>query len=52
MFIILLAVFLLVTHDNISASFITLAMFGGLFNLIQRAASGTDMVLDYFQFGF
>lgn len=52
MFILLLAIFLFVTHDKITASFVALAMFGGLFNLIQRGASGTNCVLDYFQFGF
>ncbi|MBQ0045634.1 MAG: signal peptidase II [Mycoplasma sp.] len=52
MFILLLAIFLLVTHDKITSSFVALAMFGGLFNLIQRGASGTNCVLDYFQFGF
>ncbi len=52
MFLLLLAVFLLLCHDRVTASFVALAMFGGLFNLIQRGASGTNMVLDYFQFGF
>ena len=51
-FILLTAVFILVTHDKITSSFVALAMFGGLFNLIQRGASGTNAVLDYFQFGF
>ncbi|XQP55095.1 MAG: signal peptidase II [Mycoplasmoidaceae bacterium] len=52
MFVLLLAVFLLLTHDKITSSFIALAIFGGLFNLIQRGASGGNFVLDYFQFGF
>lgn len=52
MFILLLAVYLLLTNDRITCSFIALAMFGGLFNLIQRATSGNDTVLDYFRFGF
>ena len=56
MFIVLLAIFLFVTNDRITASFVALAMFGGIFNLIQRAATPADSlgkyVLDYFQFGF
>ena len=55
MFVLLLAIYLLVTHDKISASFIALAMFGGLFNLIQRACAPIEhanCVLDYFCFGF
>ncbi|MCQ3914862.1 MAG: hypothetical protein MJ201_03745 [Mycoplasmoidaceae bacterium] len=52
MFILLLAIYLLITHDRISSSFVALAMFGGLFNLIQRGATGNNAVLDYFQFGF
>ncbi|MCQ3915455.1 MAG: hypothetical protein MJ195_01620 [Mycoplasmoidaceae bacterium] len=52
MFILLLAIFILLTHDRITSSFVALAMFGGLFNLIQRGASGTNCVLDYFHFGF
>ncbi len=58
-FIALTCVFVFVTNNRISASFIALAMFGGLFNLIQRAATplsvfgGTNpSVLDYFKFGF
>ncbi|MCQ2956721.1 MAG: hypothetical protein MJ233_02520 [Mycoplasmoidaceae bacterium] len=55
MFILLLAVFLLVSHDRITSSFVALAMFGGLFNLFQRAGAPVEhahMVLDYFKFGF
>lgn len=52
MFILLLAVFIFLTHDKITSSFIACAMFGGLFNLLQRAASADNTVLDYFQFGF
>lgn len=58
-FIALTAVFVFVTNNRISASFVALAMFGGLFNLIQRAATPVDIipshvpsVLDYFKFGF
>lgn len=53
MFLLLLALFLLVTHDNISSSFVALAIFGGLFNLFQRAADthAVKSVLDYFTFG-
>lgn len=52
MFVLLLGIFLLLTHDKIASSFVALAMFGGLFNLIQRGASGDNFVLDYFHFGF
>lgn len=52
MFVLLLAIFIFVTNDKISASFVALAMFGGLFNLIQRACAGNNCVLDYFHFGF
>lgn len=55
MFVLLLAIFLLLTHDKISSSFVALAMFGGFFNLIQRAAetgAHAGCVLDYFHFGF
>lgn len=53
MFIVLLAIFLFLTNDKISSSFIALAMFGGLFNLLQRAADTHEIksVLDYFVFG-
>lgn len=50
--ILLITVFLLVTHDKITCSFVALAIFGGFFNLIQRAASSNNAVLDYFRFGF
>lgn len=52
MFILLLSFYILLTQDKVTSSFVALAMFGGLFNLIQRAATGNDMVLDYFKFGF
>lgn len=52
MFILLLAIYLLLSESRITSSFIALAMFGGLFNLFQRAGSGGDYVLDYFKFGF
>ena len=55
MFILLLAIFIFLTHDKISSSFVALAMFGGFFNLIQRAAESGEFagcVLDYFHFGF
>lgn len=52
MFVFLLAIFLLLTHTKITSSFVALAIFGGLFNLFQRATSGGNFVLDYFHFGF
>lgn len=55
MFILLVAIYLLVSHDKITTSFVALAMFGGLFNLIQRGcapAEHANCVLDYFKFGF
>ncbi len=55
MFVVLLAIYLFLCQDKVTASFVALAMFGGLFNLIQRAAeSGANVgcVLDYFAFGF
>lgn len=55
MYVLLIAVFLLVCQDKITSSFIALAMFGGLFNLIQRAAetgATKGCVLDYFSWGF
>lgn len=54
-FIALVAVFLLITHDRITGPFVSLAMCGGLFNLIQRASetgANKGCVLDYFTFGF
>lgn len=51
MFILMLALYLFLCNDRITASFIALAMFGGLFNLIQRACNDC-YVLDYFHFGF
>lgn len=51
-FIILLAVYWLLVTDRVSTSFVALAIFGGLFNLIQRASNPSAMVLDYFKFGF
>lgn len=55
MFILLLAIFIFLTHDKVSSSFVALAMFGGFFNLIQRASEtgvNSGCVLDYFRFGF
>lgn len=55
MFVLLLAIYLFLANDKITASFVALAMFGGLFNLFQRAAetgAHAGCVLDYFKFGF
>lgn len=55
MFILLLSIYIFLTRDKVTCSFVALAMFGGFFNLIQRAAeTGTNAgcVLDYFAFGF
>lgn len=53
MFLLLLTMYLLLTHDSVSCTFVALAMFGGLFNLFQRAADfhAVKSVLDYFTFG-
>lgn len=56
MFLLLLAIFLFLCDSKITASFVALAMFGGLFNLFQRASyqimvDGRPAVLDYFMFG-
>lgn len=55
MFVLLLSVFVLVVRDRWSASFVAIAMLGGLFNLLQRACESgmhAGCVLDYFRFGF
>lgn len=58
-FIVLLALFVFLTNSKVVGSFLSLAMFGGLFNLVQRAATpvsitgeGVPSVLDYLKFGF
>ena len=55
MFALMVVIFLFLSNDRTSASFVALAMFGGFFNLIQRAAetgAHVGCVLDYFMFGF
>lgn len=52
MFVLLLALLIFLTHDKITSSFVSMAMFGGLFNLLQRATASDHCVLDYFRFGF
>lgn len=58
-FLVLTSLFVFLTNSRVVISFISLAMLGGLFNLIQRAATpiavtgkGVPCVLDYLKFGF
>lgn len=51
MFILLFFIFMSMYQSTLTSIFISLAMFGGLFNLLQRAIDH-GWVLDYFQFGF
>lgn len=58
-FLVLTSLFVFLTNSRVVISFISLAMLGGLFNLIQRAATpvslamgGVPSVLDYLTFGF
>jgi len=51
-FLLLVAIYLFLAKDIVSTCFIACAVFGGLFNLIQRCATPNLGVLDYFRFGF
>lgn len=51
MFIFLFLIFAFTYQNILTTTFISLAMFGGLFNILQRA-NDHGWVLDYFQFGF
>ena len=51
MFIFLFLIFVFTYQNILATTFISLAMFGGIFNILQRA-NDHGWVLDYFQFGF
>ena len=51
MFILLFLIFIFSCHNILTSIFISFAMFGGLFNMLQRV-NDHGWVLDYFQFGF